>query len=65
MSDNKSMNDGRDRSRVDSQDPSEVEYLHRQYPNLTHEQVLNTVKQAGPLRSDIERELEILSGTGK
>jgi hypothetical protein len=65
MSDNKSINDGRDRSRVDANDPGEVEYLHRQYPNLTHEQVLNVVKQSGPLRSDIVRELEILNQTEK
>lgn len=63
MSDNKSINDGRDRSRVDSNDASEVEYLHRQYPNLTHEQVLNAVKQAGPLRTDIEQELDLLNNS--
>lgn len=34
MSDNKSYTGKQDRIRVDSNDPSEVEYLHSQYPGL-------------------------------
>ncbi len=54
MADNKNVNDGRDRSKVDSKDPSEVEWLHQQYPSLTHQQVLDAIHAAGPLRNKIE-----------
>ena len=53
MSDNKDSRDGRDRSRVDSNDPSEVEYVHQQFPNLSHEQVVEAIKSQGPSRDAI------------
>ena len=40
MSDQKTNTGNQDRMRVDSNDPSEVEYLHRQFSYLTHQQVL-------------------------
>jgi uncharacterized protein (DUF433 family) len=58
MSDNKKKQDGRDRVKVDLNDPSEVEYLHQQFPNKTHEQIKTAIKYAGPLRKDIERYLK-------
>jgi uncharacterized protein DUF3606 len=54
MSDNKEKVGGQDAARVDLNDPSEVEYLHRQFPNKSHEQIKEAVKAAGPLRKDIE-----------
>jgi hypothetical protein len=36
MADNKDIQDNRDRVRVDSHDPNEVEYLHSKYPKMTH-----------------------------
>jgi len=47
-----------DRLRVDINDPSEVEYLHRQFPEFTHEQVKEAIKTAGPMRIDIVDYLE-------
>ena len=57
MSDDK-MNRGRqDALRVDINDKSEVEYLHQQYPNKTHEEVVDAIRRYGPMREDIEKEL--------
>jgi hypothetical protein len=62
MSDNKQKTGTQDDTRVDINDPSEVEYLHRQFPNKSHEQIKDAVKSAGPLRKDIE---EYLNKQGK
>lgn len=53
MSDSKTNTGKQDRIRVSSQDPNEVEYVHRQFPTLTHEQVLEGIKRAGPFREDV------------
>ena len=58
MSDNKNKQDGRDSSKVDINDKSEVEYLHQQHPKHTHQQVLDAIKKYGPLRKDIEAHLK-------
>jgi hypothetical protein len=57
MADDKRNTGKQDDLRVDSNDPSEVEYLHRQYPNKSHEEVKAAIEKAGPMREDIEREL--------
>ena len=62
MSDNKQSQDGRDRSRVDINDPSEVEYLHQQYPQLQHQQVVDAIKAHGPSREAITRFLDQQKG---
>jgi hypothetical protein len=48
MSDNKSLRDGRDRSKIDLNDPAEVEYVHQQFPWLTHEEIREAIKENGP-----------------
>ena len=53
MSDNKFQRDNRDRSRVDANDVSEVEYVHRQFPELSHQEVLQAIQTQGPMRVDI------------
>jgi hypothetical protein len=53
MADNKDQTSQQDRIRVDSNDPSEVEYLHKQYPDMSHQQILDAIRIAGPLRADI------------
>lgn len=58
MSDNKSNTGKQDDIRVDVNDPSEVEYLHRKYPGKTHEQIKQAIREKGPLRKDIEAYLE-------
>ena len=58
MSDNKQKQDGRDDSRVDINDKSEVEYLHRQHPGHSHQEIMDAVKKYGPVRKDIEAHLK-------
>ena len=60
--DNKKTQDGRDRSKVNSKEAYEVEYLHQQYPKLSHQQVYAAVRKAGPSRAKIETYLQ---GKGK
>jgi Protein of unknown function (DUF3606) len=62
MADNKAKKDGRDRSKVNSKEAYEVEYLHSKYPNLSHQQVYSAIRAAGPVRKDIE---QYLKGKGK
>ena len=58
MSDNKLKTGKQDDIRVDANDPSEVEYLHKQFPNKTHQEVKDAIKAAGPIRKDIESYLK-------
>lgn len=53
MSDNKGNVGQQDRIRVDVNDPGEVEYLHRQFPEYSHEDIRNAIESKGPLREDI------------
>lgn len=54
MSDDKNKQDARDDIRVDSNDPAEVEYLHRQFPAKSHEDIKKAISEKGPYRKDIE-----------
>jgi hypothetical protein len=60
MSDSKDQIGKQDRIRIDSKDPGEVEYVHRQFPHLKHEQVVDAIKQAGPYREDVIQLLQKL-----
>ncbi|OQP62001.1 hypothetical protein A3860_30420 [Niastella vici] len=57
MSDDKSKIGRQDDIRVDLNDQSEVEYLHRQIPNKTHQEIKDAIKKYGPFRKDIENAL--------
>ena len=57
MSDDKTNRGRQDDLRVDINDKSEVEYLHQQFPNKTHEQVVDAIRRYGPMREDIVKEL--------
>lgn len=57
MSDNKQNTGKQDSIRVDVNDPSEVEYLHQQHPDKTHQQIKDAIAAHGPIRSDIEKAL--------
>jgi len=57
MSDNKQNSGRQDRIRVDLNDPSEVEYLHSQYPQKTHQQIKDAISKYGPLRENITKHL--------
>lgn len=54
MSDDKKLTGKQDDIRVDAKDPSEVEYLHQQFPWKTHEEIREAIKTKGPFREDIE-----------
>ena len=58
MADDKNNVGKQDDIRVDSNDPSEVAYLHRQYPNKTREEIKEAIQQHGPLRKNIEKALD-------
>ncbi len=53
MSDNKKKKGIQDRIRVNSKEAYEVEYLHQQFPKLSHQAVYGAVRTAGPMRKDI------------
>ena len=57
MSDNKQNKGKQDDIRVDVNDPSEVEYLHRKFPNKSQEEIKKAIKEKGPMRKDIEEYL--------
>ena len=60
MADNKSKVGQQDKVRIDASDPSEVEYVHRQFPHLQHQQVLDAIREKGPMREDVIRYLKTL-----
>jgi len=60
MPDNKMNVSQQDKIRIDASDPSEVEYVHRQFPHLTHQQVLDAVREKGPMREDVMKFLQTL-----
>jgi hypothetical protein len=53
MADDKKNVGRQDDIRVDANDPSEVEYLHRQFPGKSHQEIRKAIEEAGPLRADI------------
>lgn len=57
MSDDKTNRGRQDGLRVDINDKSEVEYLHTQYPEKSHEQIVDVIRRYGPMREDIVKEL--------
>lgn len=58
MSDNKNVQDKRDSSKIDMNDPSEVEYVHQQFPNLKHAEVLEAIQSKGPSRQAVMEYLQ-------
>ena len=45
MSDNKNIVSQQDGIRIDINDPSEVEYVHSQFPELEHQQVVDVIEE--------------------
>ncbi len=58
MADNQDIRDGRDRSKIDLNDPSEVEYVHQQFPRLSHQEVVEAIREKGPSREAVILYLE-------
>lgn len=57
MPDDKKNTGKQDDIRVDANDPSEVEYLHSRFPERTHEEIKEAIRNYGPLRKNIEEQL--------
>ena len=53
MADDKQNVGGQDDLRVDINDKSEVEYLHQQFPDKDHQQIVAAIRDAGPMRKNI------------
>lgn len=53
MADNKKLKGKADRIRVAINDPSEIEYMHRQFPHLSHQAISGAIRAVGPMRKDI------------
>jgi len=47
MADDKSKTDGRDRSRINQNEPYEVEDFHQKHKHLSHEQAVRIIKDTG------------------
>jgi hypothetical protein len=58
MADDKTKQGKQDDRNVDVNDPNEVEYLHRQFPDKVHSQIVDAIKVAGPAREKIIRYLQ-------
>ena len=57
MSDDKSLHDGRDSSKVDVNDRNEVEALHQQWKQFSHAHIVHAINEYGPYRKNIEAHL--------
>ena len=62
MADDKSKQDNRDRSRINSSEPYEVEDFHRKHPHLTREQAVEIIKNEGGNRERADAAAERLKG---
>lgn len=58
MAENKVFRGQRDRSRIDVNDPIDVEYVHHQFPWLSHQQIKDTIMKHGPDRETVVSILE-------
>jgi uncharacterized protein (DUF433 family) len=58
MADNKDLKTQQDKIKVDLNDNNEVEYLHSQFPELEREQIVEAIKEKGPLRKNITEYLK-------
>ncbi|MEO6547704.1 MAG: DUF3606 domain-containing protein [Ferruginibacter sp.] len=59
MADNKNISDNRDNNKIDVNDPSEVEYVHQQFPNLKHSDIVDAIRLKGPSRADVMEYLKL------
>jgi len=53
MADNKEITSHQDRLQIDINDSSEVEYVHRLFPELEHEQIVEAIRKKGPIRKNV------------
>ena len=58
MTGNNIIRGQRDRRRIDVNDPTDVEYVHYQFPWLSHKEIKEIIKKHGPDRHAVEAVLE-------
>lgn len=58
MADNSVFRGQKDRSRIDVNDPIDVEYVHHQFPWLSHQQIKEIIRRHGPDRDAVQAVLE-------
>lgn len=58
MAESKVFKGQRDRSVIDINDPIDVEYVHHQFPWLSHKEIREIIKKHGPDREAVEAVLE-------
>ena len=58
MTENKIFRGQKDRSRIDINDPIDVEYVHHQFPWVSHQEIREVIKQHGPDRNAVQTFLE-------
>jgi len=64
MTESKILKGQRDRSVIDVNDPVDVEYLHHQFPWLTHKEIKDAIKQHGPDREAVQTILQRAGTSG-
>jgi len=64
MSESKIFKGQRDRSVIDINDPIDVQYVHHQFPWLSHREIKEVIRKHGPDRDVVESVLERL-GSGR
>jgi hypothetical protein len=57
MADNKTKKGRKEAVRVDSIGANEIEYLHRQHPGMSQQQIKDIIARYGPMRQNILRHL--------
>jgi hypothetical protein len=65
MAYHKNIHGRRDWSKIDVNDPHEVEYVHHQFPWLSHEEIEEAIKVQGADRDAVRTFLEEKSDSGK
>lgn len=53
MADSKGNVAEENRVRIDKDDPEEVAFVHRQFPLMQPEQIVEAIEEAGPYRDEI------------
>jgi hypothetical protein len=53
MSDSKQHEGMQDTIWIDANDPSEVEYMHQQFPWVKREEIVKAIKEKGPIRDNV------------
>ena len=63
--DNKVFRGQKDRSRIDVNDPIDVEYVHHQFPWLSHKEIKEIIRKHGPDRDTVQAVLEKSGSSAK